>query len=403
MSTDSEWKDDDKDEDDDDEDYEYPPIIIDNGTGSIKAGFGVINDDEPSVICESIVGHSKRTDIEYSDIYFGFQAINKENKLALSRPIKQGIVQNWDDMQLLWQHILSDQLKCTDEDIEDSTIIMSETPLNPRAERERAIQQWFETFNVSAYYTQNTAVFELYSHGQTTGMSVGVGFDSSYTVPIYQGYALGHAINKTDIGGRTVENYLAKLLYAQGYKLDSAEIMNKVELIENMKQTHCYVSEDYNTEMKQRETAAWKKTNVMKYHLPDGTDISLGSDRFVCGEIFFQPNLIGGHYSSFKSIVENAYASLLSVNVDVRNDISSMITVNGGGSLLKGFVERFERDLCSIVPASLKIDVKAKSKRQSAVFTGATLLSSLPLFKELCITSEEYEESGPMIVGRKCF
>ena len=186
SSSDTESKDDDKDEEEEYDDY--PPIIIDNGSGNIKCGFGSLDNDEPTSVFPSYVGHSKHSQIEYSDIYFGEQAMLKgRDKLSLSRPVKNGLIQNWDDMQLLWKYIFDKELKCLDDDIEYSTIVLSESPLNPRGLREKAIQIMFETFNCSSYYTHSTAVFELYSHGQTTGMTIGCGFDTCYTVPIYQG------------------------------------------------------------------------------------------------------------------------------------------------------------------------------------------------------------------------
>ena len=202
--SDSESKDDDKENEDNEdiediEDDDYPPIILDNGSGFIKSGFASLDNDEPVSVCQSIVGHSKHHEIEYSDTYFGEQARLKavcdKDKLSLSHPIKHGIIQNWDDMQLLWKYIFDKELQCVDDDIEYSTIVLSESPLNPRVKREKAIQMMFETFNCSAFYTQNTGVFELYSHGQTTGMTVGVGYDTCYTVPVYQGICKTYCIH----------------------------------------------------------------------------------------------------------------------------------------------------------------------------------------------------------------
>ena len=140
------------------------------------------------------IGHAKSTEI-HRDTFIGKEAMLKHQTLhnvALARPIQHGLIRNWDDMTTFWRFIFDKELHCTD-DLEYSALVLSETPLNPRINREKAIQIIFETFQFGSYYTQSSAVFELYSHGQTTGMVIGVGYDSAYTVPVFQGILLTKA------------------------------------------------------------------------------------------------------------------------------------------------------------------------------------------------------------------
>merc|ERR1712154_262353 len=142
----------------------------------------------------------------------------------------------------------------------------------------------------------------------------------------------------------------------------------------------------------------------MGYQLPDGNEIVLGSNRFEATEIFFNPHLMGGSkHSKYKSLCKYCYDSLLSVNIDVRKDIASNIIIAGGTSLLNGFVERFTGDIKDTVPASFELKVHSKPNRNNAVYIGASIFSTLSIFKEACITQQEYEENGPKIVNRKCF
>ena len=204
-----------------------------------------------------------------------------------------------------------------------------------------------------------------------------------------------------DIGGHSVDDSLCKLLQSKGFHLD--QLQNRDEVMEEIKKSYCYVSMDYWQEMKNRETLIWKNQNIIKYKLPDGNDVTLGSNRFESGEIFFKPSLIGGHLSKKKSLAQYAYDSILNVNIDVRKEIASNVCIAGGGSLLNGFVERIQKDVKSIVPQSLQINISSKPNRNNAVFVGASILSCLSFFKENCISTEEYEETGPKIVSRKCF
>lgn len=77
----------------------------------------------------------------------------------------------------------------------------------------------FETFKVKSLAIMNTAALSMYSTGKVSGLVAEVGEGISYTVPIFEGYALPHAMIKLDLAGRDITQQLIEKLEANKIKV----------------------------------------------------------------------------------------------------------------------------------------------------------------------------------------
>eukprot|EP00927_Polykrikos_kofoidii_P065660 TRINITY_DN61390_c0_g1_i1.p1 TRINITY_DN61390_c0_g1~~TRINITY_DN61390_c0_g1_i1.p1 ORF type:complete len:382 (-),score=56.21 TRINITY_DN61390_c0_g1_i1:173-1318(-) len=379
-----------------DRDYEEVignlPVVIDNGTGIMKAGFA----GQETIKCAfpSFVGRPKHMRVmagaTEGDTFIGNRAEELRGILTLKYPMAHGIVEDWNDMELVWRHVYSEMKAVA----EEHPVLLTEAPLNPRKNREKAAEIFFETFGAPALFVSWQAILSLYSSGRTTGVVLDSGDGVTHAVPVYEGFALPHAVTRADIAGRDVTDHLMTLLRRTGHIFHTSA---EREVVRTIKEQECYVA----FKPAKEEAAENEKSSPQhQFRLPDGTLIPLGAERFRAPEILFHPHNVGMEYPGIHELLGTA---INRADLDLRMALYSQIVLSGGSTMFQGFGDRLLDEIRKLAPKDIKIRISAPPERKFSTWIGGSVLAGLATFKKMWVSKEEYEEDGAPVLHRKTF
>ena len=377
-------------------------IVLDNGSGYLKAGYS--NQTSPEICIPALVGreilrYGEKIDLNkiketkkkseqkklikqmikerhLKEIMIGDEIIGFRSLLDLSHPVTEGIITDEEDLFKLWDYTLTQKMGI--EDPSERKIIVTEAPLNPISNKIKIFEILFEKIGVGAINIEPQAKCSLFSEGIDTGIVLDSGDGVTHCIPVSDGAILKHSIERMDIAGRHITEYLVRLLQKKGYAFNSSA---DFDFVRELKEKYCFVSNDIENDRKlERETSFYNS-----YHLlPDETRIRISDEKFEAPEILFNPSLIGKEYDGIPYMMMK---SINSCPIDSRKGLYSGIVLSGANTLFPGFASRIENEIKKIYKETalklakekkikININVIDSPKRKYSVFIGASIIAN---------------------------
>lgn len=366
-------------------------IVIDVQSNFVMAGFA--GDDKPTTEFLAVVGRLRETGVRSEmgeNICVGKETQSKRGIMMLRYPVQRGLTVNWDDFKRMLLHAFYKELRCAPE---EHSVLITEFPLSPKADREKLTQLLFDTFGVPSICIARNAVLSLVASGRKTGVVLHIEGGVSHAVPVYEGYAMPHAIVRAELGKNDIAEYLARLLTDSGYSFTSTAGQ---EIARDILEKLGYIALDFESDLKD----AMKSMLVTKnYELPSGEMINVGNHRFRAPEALFMPNLIG---REFPGVHRAVYDAIMKSDVELRQALFGNVVLAGEGTLFDGLADRMAKELKALAPASMNVKVIAPPERRSSAWIGGSRWASEGISDDTWITKQEYEDLGAHIVHKKC-
>lgn len=367
-------------------------LIIDAGSGTtrfLRAQSG----EAPVGSYPSVVGRMRNAGVMLTPtskaVYVGEEALSKRALLNLKNPIEHGIVTGWDDATELYKYAATSSRVLTDA----QPLVVTDNPINPKANRERMTSIAFDTFRVPAFYLGTDALFAMQFYGKKTGVVVSSGAGVTLVTPVIGGHVVPSAVIRLDFGGNDLTDYLKKLLTERGLTFTTSERINDLNLL---KENLGYVANDFDAEL---ATAASSGNLEKSAQLTDGQVITVNAERFRVAEVLFKPSLLGLEQAG---IAQSTYDAIMKCDPDARNELYQNVVMAGGSTMFAGLSDRLTKELTKLAPPSQEVKVLAHPNRKNAVALGAAAFARAPDFASRCITAAEFASAGAAIVHTKC-
>lgn len=309
-------------------------VIIDVGTANCKAGWA--GDSMPMISIPSL---------------------NSKGQPIMDR----GVISDFDGYQELLVKCFA-KLK-TEPSAQTCFIIVA--PKTPQHHKEKIAKYLFEELQVPNLFMCTSAYAGLCSTEKLSALVVTLGAGICHVVPIYEGVTIQHAIQRSDIAGQDVNDFLTKRIFDSGAKQTKKRI-------EEIKKWNCYIPANFDKE---------------NFHLHETP------------EIIFSPSIIQREVPSLPALISKCIGQC---DIDTRKALWENIIICGGSTMFKGFIPRLEAELKKVCLETVDFKVIASKNRMTTIHQGASNMCFWTEFGDWMISKGEWDIDKEEILNVKC-
>ena len=376
------------------------PIIVDIGSGEIKAGFS--GEENPKVTFKNYLGEPKYNKIlrsfnnegeDSNEKFIGEDCDKLMGIIKLRFPVKRGVFQNEQDILSIFNHIYS-KLGISSQEIKEHPVLITEPLLNPYTNREKIANSLFDNLGVPALIFASQPILSLFSTSNTSGVVLESGDGITQSCVVFEGYSIPCSYERYNYGGADVTEYLKYLLKKRGYNFYNS---TEYRLVNEIKENSCFCfAGNVKNDIQDSKKALNK--NLINYYLPDGSSIPIGDERLLATEILFKPEYIGKEYLSFPDMI---ISSVNKVDIQLKQKLYDSILLSGGNTGFNGLIEQMNSELKNKLTKNMKINLQKPEKPQYCCWLGGNIISTLEIFKKMWVTRNDWNEKGSNIVHIK--
>jgi len=391
-------------------------LVLDNGGYSLKVGYS--SQSSPRLVPNCIM----KAKSEKRRAFIGDQIDDCRDLSSLFYllPFQKGYLVNWDHQKTVWDYIFGKN--CSNLRPENLNLIFTEPYFNFSSIQEGLSEIFFEEYGFKSLLRTHPGDLSCYRNKlhhpeEKCCLVIDCGFSFTHIVPYVMGKRVRSCVKRIDVGGKLLTNHLKEIIsYRQLHVLDETHVMN------GCKEDCCYVSQDWEGDVKVAKKRGKENHIARDYVLPDFTSIRRGfmkpenqstgrpeegeqlirmnNERFMVPEILFRPSDIG---LSQMGVGEAVVECVSQCEDRTQPWLYRNIVITGGSAMFPGFQQRLETEVRRLAPAEMEVRVRDVEDPLTAAWKGGASLASDSDFKSMCVSKEEYMDSGYQACTRKFY